>query len=77
MLKIVANPNINTVVMAPENLLADIRNKLSPASHLICLVEKYFDGKKTAGEFEILHKEIKASIPAAQKSIEYVRKFKL
>ncbi|WP_435262943.1 hypothetical protein [Tenacibaculum sp. nBUS_03] len=63
--------------MTTEKLLADIRNKLSPASHLICLVGEYFDGTKTAGEFEILHEHIKEAIPKAEESIEYVRKLKL
>ena len=60
-----------------ENLLADIRNKLSPASHLICLVVDYFSGVRTSVEFEILHEHIKQAIPKAEESIEYVRKLNL
>lgn len=63
--------------MSNEDLLADIRNKLSPASHLICLIAEYFDGTKTAAEFEEIHKHIKEAIPQAEQSIEYVRQFKL
>lgn len=63
--------------MTNEQLLADIRNKLSSASHLIALVSDYFDGTKKAFEFEELHKHIKEAIPKAEESIEYVRKFKL
>ncbi|WP_176829901.1 hypothetical protein [Tenacibaculum sp. MAR_2009_124] len=57
--------------------MADIRNKLSPASHLICLVGEYFDGTKSAEEFMQIHEHIKEAIPKAQESIEYVRKLKL
>jgi hypothetical protein len=61
-----------------ENLLADIRNKMSPASHLIALVERYIDDdQKTGAEQRELYEYIKTAIPKAKESIEYLRQIQL
>ena len=60
--------------MDAKQLLADIRNKMTPASHLISLVERYFDTSlSSVEEFTKLHNAIKTAIPKAKESIEYLR----
>ena len=64
--------------MSSSKLLADIRNKLSPASHLIALVDDYFDAEQKKGsELRELYEHIKIAIPQAKQSIEYVRHIKI
>jgi hypothetical protein len=61
--------------LTPEVLLADIRNKLSPASNLIALIEMYMSGERTHEEMDYIKEEIKKGIPLAKESMEYVRNF--
>lgn len=62
--------------LSPEDLLADIRNKLSPASHLIGLVEMYMGGERTLEQMDYINDQIKKQIPLAKGSMDYVRDFK-
>ena len=62
--------------LTSEDLLADIRNKLSPASHLIGLVEMYMSGERTPEQMDYINEQIKKQIPLAKGSMNYVRNFK-
>lgn len=61
---------------APE-LLADIRNKMSPAANVICLIEEYYSGTKSISELDYLHETILNEIPKAKESMEYLKNIKL
>ncbi|MGV6830488.1 MAG: hypothetical protein ACWA5P_02860 [bacterium] len=63
--------------MESHVLLAEIRNRMSPAKNVITLIEEYYSGTKTIGELDILHEAILKEIPKAKESMEYLKNIKL
>ena len=62
-----------------ENVLADIRNKLSPVSHLVCLMEEYMinDKMRSLEQIDYIRNAIIKQLPNAKESFEYIREYKL
>lgn len=63
--------------MTNEELLADIRNKLSPAATLISLSSELYSKGKTPEQYDKLYNYIKDILPDTKESIKYLKEFKL
>ncbi len=69
----ITNSPFEPVQSTPMNLLADIRNKLGPASNLISLVEMYFNDTLLEDKENYVYNEIIIGISKAKESIEYIK----